>query len=231
MKPKAQAARLSRDYTDYPYLKQEWLDRFEATAFIQGCRSGSITRETMHVFIRQQLFYSRGFTRYLAALLANIENENHRLVLAEILFEEMGGIDDRISVSHAALYRKMMASMGIEAGQEPHPATQYLVTTMFNCCKSANYMVGLGALCLGVEAVVPYLYSAIIEGFRGLGESEDHLSFFRLHLERDPGRHAALYRIIDGELDANPGSWFSLNYGAEKVIQARIAFFESLTPA
>jgi pyrroloquinoline-quinone synthase len=89
--------------------------------------------------------------------------------------------------------------------------------------------VGLGALCLGAEGIVPYLYSAVVEGFLAAGESVDKLKFFTLHIACDDDHAATMYRIIDKELAKDPDAISDLHDGAAKLIQARAAFLDSLT--
>jgi pyrroloquinoline quinone (PQQ) biosynthesis protein C len=210
------------------YIKQDWLEELTNTQFITRCRTGQISREELNTFVEQHQIYSRGFTRYLGALLANIENDEFRLVLTRNLFDEMG-FGDAGNMPHSKLYRKMMESLGLIPEQTPLPSTQLLIDTMFECCQSPSYMVGLGALCLGAEELVPYMYQPIVDGFLALGESLKKLEFFTLHIECDEGHADAMYAIIDQKLQENPESLLDLNYGAEKLIQARIRFFEGLS--
>lgn len=209
------------------YLKPEWLNTLNATVFLSRCRGGEIDREIMHRFVRQHQWYAGRFTRYLAALLANIEDDGDRFELTRNLFDEMG-LGDAGSQPHSLLYKEMMARMGIEPDSGPLPATQRLIDAMTECCANPNHLVGLGALCLGAEGVVPHIYSAIVDGFLAAGEPLENLRFFTLHIECDDDHADTMYRIIDKELAENPAAVADLHHGAERLIEARTAFFDSL---
>ena len=209
------------------FIKMEWLEQLGKTHFLSRCQNGQISREELESFIQQHQIYSRWFTRFIAALLANIDDDEHRLALTHNLFDEMG-LGDAGSLPHSKLYRNMMESMGLAPCTTPLPTTQRLVDTMFECCKSPNYMVALGAMCLGAEGIVPFLYQRIVDGFLAIGESMDKLRFFTLHIECDDGHADTMNEIIAWQLQESPSTLLDLNYGAEKMIQARIAFFEGI---
>jgi pyrroloquinoline-quinone synthase len=211
-----------------PYIKTEWLEQLSRTPFLARCRTGQISREELNNFVQQHQIYSRCFTRFLAALLANIEDDDYRLALTRNLFDEMG-LGEAGNLPHSMLYLNMMDSMGLVPCKTPSPSTQRLVDTMFECCKSPNYMVGLGALCLGAEGIVPYIYQLIVDGFLASGESLNKLHFFTLHIDCDDEHAETMNEIIDLQLQKTPSALLDLNYGAEKLIQARIGFFEGLS--
>jgi pyrroloquinoline-quinone synthase len=211
-----------------PYVKAEWLEQLGNTDFLSRCRNGQVSRAELDIFVQQQQLYSGCFTRFLAALLANIEDDDHRLALTQNLFDEMG-LGDAGNLPHSKLYRNMMASMGLVPSTAPLPSTQRQIDTMFECCKSPNYMLGLGALCLGAEGIVPYLYQCVVDGFLSVGESREKLQFFTLHIECDDGHAETMNAIIARELQKSPSALLDLNYGAEKMIRARIGFFDGLS--
>ena len=113
--------------------------------------------------------------------------------------------------------------------EAPTPETQDLVATMFECSGAKRPMVGLGALCLGAEAIVPHLYSQVVEGFVACGERRENLSFFEIHIEGDDEHAVTMRRIILRELERNPESRVDLEYGAARAITARVAFFRALS--
>jgi pyrroloquinoline-quinone synthase len=210
-------------------LRSSWIDALDGTPFLTRCREGIATRDELATFVRQQCHYSRHFTRYLSALLANLIDEVDRRDLVQNLFEEMG-LGSLGGVPHAQIYRDMMRTMGVFLDDEPVFAeTQALVDTMFECCRSPRPMVGLGALCLGAEAIVPHLYSTVVNGFEAVGEPNEHLSFFLIHIDGDDDHARTMQRIIARELDQRPASRVDLEYGAALAISARVQFFTVLT--
>jgi pyrroloquinoline quinone (PQQ) biosynthesis protein C len=211
------------------FLRASWIDALDETPFLTRCREGIVSRGELHTYVRQQCHYSRHFTRYLSALLANVSDEADRRDLVQNLFEEMG-LGAFGNVPHSQIYRDMMRTMGLSLGDEPaYAETEALITTMFECCSSKRPMVGLGALCLGAEAIVPHLYSTIVHGFESVGESAQNLTFFNIHIEGDDEHAVTMRRIILRELERDPESRTDLEYGAARAIAARIGFFRAMS--
>lgn len=202
--------------------------RLESTSFLSRCRQLLSTRAEMLRFVGRHYHYARHFTRYLCALLSNIVREDDRRALTENLFEEMG-LGGAESVPHAELYRRMMHELGVAPGDEaPSPATLRLVDTMLSCCRSPRYLVGLGALCLGAEAIVPRLYSTLLLGFATAEIPGASLAFFRIHIEEDDQHALTMRRIIERELARDPHRIAEVRAGAERALAARLAFFLEL---
>jgi pyrroloquinoline quinone (PQQ) biosynthesis protein C len=209
-------------------LQPRWVRSLDDTPLLARCRAGAATRAELRSFVCQQRHYSRHFTRYVAALMASLTDEEDRRALTSNLFEEMG-LAGHGSVPHAELYRDMMRTMGIGLDEEaPSPATQELVRTMLECCTSARPMVGLGALCLGAEAIVPHVYSTIVAGFTAIGEPRERLAFFLLHIDEDDKHAETMFAILHRHLKDDPDSRLDLEYGAGRAIAARTAFFSAI---
>ena len=209
-------------------IGSESIGRLDATPFLTRCREGSVTRGELREFVVQQYHYARHFPRYLCALLANIQDEQSRLRLIENLFEESGfaGGNGR---THSQIYREMMERMGIQMDREPiKPTTKALIDTMFGYCRNANPVVGMGALCLGAEAIVPHVYSQVVKGFRAVGENEENLEFFRLHIECDDDHAFTMLEMIESELRADGKQLLPLRMAARGTIEARCAFFSAI---
>jgi pyrroloquinoline quinone (PQQ) biosynthesis protein C len=206
----------------------DWLRALDDTPFLARCRTGAVERREMLEFVVQHFHYARHFTRYLAALMASLEREDDRRELARNLFEELG-YSGSANVSHAEIYRDMMRKMGIAwEGTAPLPETVELVRTMHDCCQSRISMVGLGAIGLGAEAIVPHVYSRVLQGFEVIGERPEHLLFFRLHVEEDDAHAETMYRIVCRELDQDPSRRIHLEYGARRALTARAGLFRAL---
>jgi pyrroloquinoline-quinone synthase len=209
-------------------LRSEWIRELDESVFLTRCRERRATRAELHRFVVQQGFYSRYFTRYLNALMANLVEENDRHALTQNLFEEMG-LGEVKTTPHSQIYRDMMKAMGVSyEGATPHEATAQLVDTMFECCRSTNPMVGLGAMCLGAEAIVPHVYSTVLEGFEGVSEPRRNLEFFFIHVSCDDDHAITMRNIIARRLQLDPRSRIDLEYGAAKAIAARVGFFRAL---
>lgn len=210
-------------------LKPEWLNSLRATSFLSRCRTGIVSRRELELFLRQHHHYSQNFTRYLCALISNLRNEQDRQLLTQNLFDEMGLFT---GVSHAEIYRRMLATI-LPSGNdiEVFPATQALIETMLECCRNSRPMVGLGALCLGAEAIVPEVYSTILNGFDAVREPRENLHFFTMHVSCDDEHARTMRNIIVRELSNNSRSRYDLEYGAARALDARVEFFEAISEA
>ena len=210
-------------------LKPEWLNSLRATSFLSRCRTGIVSRRELEVFLRQHHYYSQHFTRYLCALISNLQNEQDRQLLTQNLFDEMGLFT---GVSHAEIYRRMLSTI-LPSGNDvgAFPATQALIETMLECCRNARSMVGLGALCLGAEAIVPEVYSTILNGFDAVREPRENLHFFTIHVSGDDEHARTMRNIILRELSNNSRCRYDLEYGAARAFDARVEFFEAISQA
>jgi pyrroloquinoline quinone (PQQ) biosynthesis protein C len=204
------------------------LAEIDNTPFLSRCRQRQASAAELREFVKQQYYYSRYFTRYLCALLSNISDERDRLELTENLLEEIGfGHDGHAgSLPHSQIYRNMMQKMDIDPAQgEASPATRHLIEAMFEACKNPDPLIGLGALCLGAEAIVPHLYTQIVEGFRGIGVPDEQLEFFLIHIHCDDGHAITMKKIIERQLAGHPEDVAVLKRAARRVWQARARFF------
>jgi pyrroloquinoline quinone (PQQ) biosynthesis protein C len=207
------------------------LEALDQTRFLTACRSGLVTRRELEIYLIQQHHYSRHFTRYLCALLSNLTAEEDRLALTENLFEEMGlgGLGEK---PHSQIYREMLAALGLDPEMMPPlPETSALVTAMHRLCANPEPMLGLGALCLGAEAIVPHIYSQILTGLMSRGFEPEHLTFFPLHIDGDDDHALTMKAIIDRELAKHPEKKAALVEAAKECIAKRAAFFTGVSAA
>jgi pyrroloquinoline-quinone synthase len=215
------------DYDDL--LPRELLESLDRTPFLTLCREGRAPKALLERFLVQQYHYSRHFTRYLCGLLASMANEVDRQVLTENLFEEMG-LGHMGDKPHSQIYREMLKALDLDPLEEPPlPATAELVRTMLNLSRDADPLVGLGALCLGAEAIVPHVYAQVFRGLRAAGLPEEHLTFFPLHIDGDDDHALTMKAIIDREVAKNPARKTGLLRAARAAIEKRRQFFLELT--
>jgi len=150
------------------------------------------------------------------------------LRLAGNLAEELGYGDDR-GAPHSQIYAEMLKTFGISlAKHATYPETQNLIDTMLMLCRQPGGLAGLGALCLGGEAVVPALYTRIIDGFRSCGVGVERLRFFAIHVECDDGHADTMYEIIARKIGHSESSGISTLNAGEIVVNARLRFFDAL---
>ena len=211
------------------YLDPRWLAELDGTGFLRACRAGTVSAAELRSFVIQQQKYSQHFTRYLCALIANLTEDEDRRELTQNLFEEMG-LGGLGNVPHSTLYRQMMAELDIRAEEErAFPETLALVSEMLNACRDENPLVGLAALCLGAEAIVPHVYSQIVHGFEAAGTPLEKLEFFRIHIEGDDEHAVTLRKIIDREVARDPLGLPQLQLTAARLIAARAEFFTAIS--
>jgi pyrroloquinoline quinone (PQQ) biosynthesis protein C len=147
----------------------EFTHRLLQHPFLVRCGEGRATMDELRSYLVQQGKYSRYFTRYLCALMSCLEDSWDVLHLADNLAGELG-LGEGDEIPHSRLYAQMLAHFGIDLDEHTvHPETQNLIDTMFMLCRQPGGISGLGALCLGAEAIVPVIYARVIDGFRGCG--------------------------------------------------------------
>jgi pyrroloquinoline quinone (PQQ) biosynthesis protein C len=199
--------------------------------FLVRCRNGEVTMDELKKFLVQQGLYSRHFTRYLCALMANLPDNEDILHLSANLFEELG-LEDGSETPHHVLYRNMLTSFGINlADERPTAGTHGLINSMLQHCKDHNPASGLGAICLGAEALVPEVYSDIVAGFRANGVPDEQILFFLIHIECDDG-HAETIRDIMVDVAVTDEQQINHMLAAgQALVDARLRFFDDIQQA
>lgn len=206
--------------------KLQFVEQLRGHSFLTRCRQGTITLDELKVFLVEQGFYSSYFTRYLCALMSNLPSNHEVLLLGQNLFEELG-LGEGGSTPHHLIYRDMLGHFGLSLdGATPARGTLGLINTMLHHCRHPNAAFGLGAICLGAEALVPHIYSDLISGFTACGVAPEHIEFFRIHVECDDG-HAQTIRDIMLSLAEGEGSQIDIMLTAgQALVDARWRFFD-----
>lgn len=214
------------------FLKQE-AERLSARVlshpFLVACRCGAVPFESLKRFLIQHGKYSAYFTRYLCALISRLQKGSDVLELAKNLAEELGLGSDDGGVPHSQLYAELLARFDIAIDAHPAwPETQNQIETVFMLCQQPDGVAGLGALCLGAEAIVPGMYASIIEGFMHHGIAEDSLEFFRLHVACDDGHAETMYRLLGVLADSAPDALLCAVQAGEIAVNARLRVFDKI---
>lgn len=193
-----------------------------------ACESGTLTRADFQYIFCQYYKYSRDFTRYIAALMANCESDYYRSCLSMNLWEEGGGAnpDER----HAQMFRDFLQrTLGIrnleEIQYDDHTllfAQQYLDRCRYN---GAPY--GTAFLSMGTEGIVSRMYSILIKGMRAAGIADDDLRFFKLHVDCDDDHAEVLAEMMASYSDRQ--DWYNTCATAiDDALTLRGRFFDSL---
>jgi quercetin dioxygenase-like cupin family protein/pyrroloquinoline quinone (PQQ) biosynthesis protein C len=193
-------------------------------AFAQG----ALSRDDMRYVFSQYHLYSSGFTRYIAAVMANCESDLFRAQLAQNLWEEGGGCEP--SRRHAQIFRNFLRdSLGVDDVQQivyaPH--TRYFVREYLGQAQRSEPMAGAAFLAIGTEGIVSRMYQIMRTGLIHAGIPESELEFFDIHIACDDD-HAVTLENMMLSYAGQPG-WFDACAGAmRRALDLRMEFFESL---
>jgi pyrroloquinoline-quinone synthase len=203
--------------------------RLLAHPFLERCRTGEIQRSELDRFLVQHGKYSRHFTQYLCALISQFDSGSDVTRLAANLAEELG-FDEGDRVPHSRIYSEMLDSFGLDLERaRTLPQTQAFIDTMFTLCRRPGGLEGLAALCFGAEAVVPSLYTRLIEGFESVGVKRDALEFFSLHVECDDGHAETMFEILERMMARSPTARQAAIAAGKQVVDARLRMFDALS--
>ena len=211
--------------------QKQLVDLISCHPFMCACRTGQASMDLLKRFLVQQGIYSGYFTRYLCALMANLRSNDHIRDLAQNLFEELG-FSENSQIPHFLLYGQMLEEFGLNPQEEkPTRGTLLLIDNMFSHCRQVDPTIGLGALCLGAEGLVPPMYQDLVAGFRAQGVSEKTLQFFYLHISCDDDHALTLNRLMLELIDEEPECLARIVTAGRTLVSARMVFFDDIIGA
>jgi pyrroloquinoline quinone (PQQ) biosynthesis protein C/mannose-6-phosphate isomerase-like protein (cupin superfamily) len=189
--------------------------------------NGGFDRGDLAYIFSQYQLYSKSFTRYLSALMANLESDLFRAQLSQNVWEEGGGCEP--ARRHAELFRNFLRDgLGVTPEDVEFDAgTQHFVREYLGFCLGNDGLAGSAFLSLGTESIVPRMYVAFVEGLRRAGVAEDRLEFFHLHIACDDDHAETLEQIMLSYADEP--RWLDVCKRAMiRALDLRHAFFERL---
>ncbi|MEB0106258.1 iron-containing redox enzyme family protein [Pseudomonas sp. MH9.3] len=214
-------------------LWSDWLVEQDLTRLVQhpllvALARNEVSLASLKTMLIQHSHYSRHFTRYLCALMGQLEHAEDVLALMDNMREEMG-VDGQDRITHAELYQRALRVLGVSTADEAAlPETAAMARTMLDHCQNSDALVGLAALCLGAEAIVPLIYRPILQALEHKGYGEDVTEFFKLHIEEDEDHAltmlAIMQRLIQGDEKRHA---LATRIGRE-LIDCRIAMFDAI---
>jgi pyrroloquinoline quinone (PQQ) biosynthesis protein C/mannose-6-phosphate isomerase-like protein (cupin superfamily) len=188
--------------------------------------NGTLNRRDLQYVFSQYQLYSRNFTRFLSALMANCESDLFRAQLSQNLWEEGGGCKPELR--HAELFRRFLRdSLDVPAPEDTvfEPYTQQFVREYQAFCLGNHASATSAFLSLGTEGIVPRMYRIFMTGLRRAGLAEDELAFFQLHVECDDDHAATLEQMMLSY--AGDARWFETCRRAMLcALDLRTTFFE-----
>jgi pyrroloquinoline quinone (PQQ) biosynthesis protein C/mannose-6-phosphate isomerase-like protein (cupin superfamily) len=169
---------------------------FWDSPLLTACAQGSLSRDDFKFIFSQYYGYSRNFTRYLAAAMANCGDDYYRSRLTENLWEESGEKD--IERRHAQIFRRFLREgLDIDTQQiEFLPATESFTREFLDFCLRSHPLASSAFLSLGTEGIVSRMYSVLVEGLLQAGVEERHLEFFRIHIGCDDEHAETLEKMM-----------------------------------
>lgn len=191
--------------------------------------------------------YSHQFTRYLTAVMANLEAPKSRSALVRNAADESGyiapdeaaellrnGIDpEHAKAPHPELFRRFLRAIGAKPEEillrKPYAATMAWVEAFRGLCMFGGEIQGVGALGIGTEGIVSVMYRRIL---RGIAIAWPNMSardrvFFELHAVVDDD-HAHTLNNIAIDFADSPEGRRELAVGAYRALVIRAAFFDEM---
>jgi pyrroloquinoline quinone (PQQ) biosynthesis protein C/mannose-6-phosphate isomerase-like protein (cupin superfamily) len=214
-------ARLHTAQGEHPF----WHNRV-----FRACAAGALTKDDFRFLFSQYYLYTQSFTRYLAALMASCESDLYRARLAENIWEEGGGAAPERR--HAEIFRRFLRDgLGVDADDiDFTDFTRFFVREYLDFCLHAHPAAGSAFLSLGTEGIVPRMYAVLVDGLLKAGVGEEHIAFFRIHMECDDAHAETLERMMTSY--AGTPDWFNTCHRSmDYALSLRQRFFEQLYDA
>lgn len=213
------------------WLPEEDMQRLVHHPLLSALNNDKASLDTLKTLLVQHRHYSRHFTRFLCAIMGQMNETADISALLGNLREEMG-IDGDGEMTHAEMFQRTLHIVGaIPADHAPLPATTELVNTMMGYCKSSDPLAGLAAMCLGAEAIVPLIYRPILRALQHYGFSKEATEFFSIHIEEDEDHALTMLGIMRRLIHDQPARrHFAVAIGKD-LIDKRLAMFDAIWTA
>jgi pyrroloquinoline quinone (PQQ) biosynthesis protein C len=212
-------------------LPQHSLEALRNHPLLCALENGEAGLSTLHELLAQHHLYSRHFTTYLCLLITRLPTLDDVRGLMHNLLEELGANHPE-ATSHASMFLTSMEAVGIAPGNRaPLPGTRELTAAMFAWCRSPDPLDGLAAMCLGAEAIVPFLYAPVVDAMHHLRLPFEARHFFELHITEDQDHAAAMLDIMLRMIGNDPASAKRVRDIAADMIGRRIRFLDDVWAA
>ncbi|MCJ2374223.1 iron-containing redox enzyme family protein [Pseudomonas sp. RGM 3321] len=210
------------------WLTAQDLNQLVHHPLLRSLERNELSLAALKTLLIQHGHYSRHFTRYLCALMGQLERAEDVLALMENMREEMG-VDGQGRVTHAELFQRTLHVLGISnADEKPLPETTTMVKTMLAHCQNSDALAGLAAMCLGAEAIVPLIYRPIMQALVQKGYGDEATEFFSLHIEEDEGHAFTMLAILQRLVNGDEKRRESATRIGHEMIECRIAMFDAI---
>jgi mannose-6-phosphate isomerase-like protein (cupin superfamily)/pyrroloquinoline quinone (PQQ) biosynthesis protein C len=192
-----------------------------------ACLNGELSREDFAYVFAQYYLYSKNFTRYIAGVMANCEQDHFRAKLTQNLWEESG---EGCQISHAQIFRNFLkTTFGINDLAKVNFAefTVKFVETYLENSLGFDAVWGSAWLSLGTEGIVSRMYEIMVRGMRQAGIPNEELEFFHIHIACDDEHAETLSELMCSYADRT--GWFeTCKQAADEALNLRANFFNDL---
>ncbi len=195
-------------------------------------------------FAAQYLGYTSWFPKYLTAAISKLDNPAHRMHLIENLTEESGILEQEElttlnemgiatewvqGVPHPELFKRFQKAIGIDHQTINYCDDAIIWRELFlQTITQGTTEEAIGAMGLGTEAVVKYIYRKLINAIKKHTNLtlEDYV-FFELHTEVDD-EHGKILLEIANEMITSEKALHDLRKGMLKALNLRSMFWDAL---
>ena len=202
-------------------------------------------RQAIVDFAVQYQGYTSWFPKYLNCVMSKLDSEQHRAYFQENLNEESGHLDAETirdlkamgieeewvqGVPHPILFRRFQFAVGIDARLQPlFPGAIRWRKNFLAMLQQATAAEAIGAMGLGTESMVKYIYRPITEAIRKFTKvSQRDYVFFELHSEVDDEHAELMMRVADELAHGDAEKIEEIQRGMESALDLRALFWDQL---
>ena len=214
--------------------------------YLERLRSGNFNNMEAVIkdFATQYGAYSAWFPRYLTGVISKLENPSHRNLLMDNLAEEAGHLHDEDieelkkleieeswvqGIPHPQLFRRFQDAMNINREEQPGVEVQVWRELFLGIIQNGNAAEAVGAIGIGTESVVKFIYKYIIDAIRNhTSLSLEQYVFFPLHTEVDDEHGLILLNIASEMAGENEHAAQSLRKGMLKALNIRASYWDDM---
>jgi pyrroloquinoline quinone (PQQ) biosynthesis protein C/mannose-6-phosphate isomerase-like protein (cupin superfamily) len=202
-----------------------------SSPLLKAFADGALSKRDLQYVFSQYHHYSKNFTRFIAAVMANCDSDLFRAQLSENLWDEGGGCEP--ARRHAQIFRDFLRrSLDIDQPDaiDYAPYARHFVREYLVMCLRAEPMAGAAFLSLGTEGIVARMYETMLAGLRKAGIPDDELEFFHIHISCDDDHAETLENMMTSY--ANDPGWFdACTTAMTRALDLRAEFFSNIFDA
>jgi pyrroloquinoline quinone (PQQ) biosynthesis protein C len=197
---------------------------FWENKLFKACEAGLMTKEDFKFLWEQFYAETKNFTRYLAGVMYNCENDYYRAALAQNIYEESG--EEDLSERHSEIYRRFLRdSLGVDPEQiKILPGTKKYVDYVIKKAGHENSTYG-SAMIFCMEGITARAYTILRDAMLKSGFSDNELRYFNIHIACDDD-HAAVLEEMMYSTHREPGWFETCTRATDEYLQNHTEFFD-----